>query len=494
MRFARGTSSNHIRFAAASILALAGSPASALEADALTMESLAFAGGAAIGPCAGPFLSTTARYLTFTCVSDDIVQGDANERSDTFIKDRNTGAVERVSVDSNEQEYRFGSGGGFPSVDGRYVVFTSAAPLHPDLTFTYTGFGFGNPFLRDRQLGTTELLGRTAAGGFAPQTGSAQLTGVSFATNRVLFTSSSNMIDASTPAIPRPTQVYVRDWKTGVVTLVTRTPSGTFSMGNASASTLSADGRWVAFITYASDLGPANPSETEQLMLHDLTTGLTKRLSYTQTGGEFSGNPYYQGSGGRFSADGQLLVVEANSDELGPGDAVGFSDIYVVHTQTGRYELVSTGFNDARPDNASFWPSISADGRYVSFFSRASNLLPIPQVPSVYVKDRLTGEIVNVSAPLGAPRNFWVSRTDISADGTTVAFDWRHPDADPTVGSRTLVYSAQLRGSPVASSVAIPATSPRTLLLGAVALVLAGVFAIRHRSGDQANSRMQKGA
>lgn len=62
----------------------------------------------------GPFLSTTGRYLTFTCVSDDLVPGDNNERSDTFIKDRNTAFVERVSVDSNEVEYRFGSGGGFP--------------------------------------------------------------------------------------------------------------------------------------------------------------------------------------------------------------------------------------------------------------------------------------------------------------------------------------------------------------------------------------------
>jgi hypothetical protein len=53
-------------------------------------------------------------------------------------------------------------------------------------------------------------------------------------------------------------------------------------------------------------------------------------------------------------------------------------------------------------------PSISADGRYVSFFSRASNLLPTSQAPAVYVKDRLTGEIVTVSAPLGAPRSFSV--------------------------------------------------------------------------------------
>lgn len=481
MRFLRTTSNSCARLAASAILALAGSPASALDASASTLESLAFAGGAAAGPCIGPFLSTTGRYLTFTCASDDIVPGDTNERGDTFIKDRNTGTVERASVDSNGQEYRFGSGGGFPSVDGRYVVFTSAAPLHPDLTFPYTGGGLNNAFLRDRVAGTTELLGRNNTGHFAPQTGTTQLGGVSFSRTRVLFTSESNMIDGSTPPLPRPVQVYVRDWSTGVVTLVTRTPSGAFSMaGTSGAATLSPDGRWVAFMSYASDLNTENPTGTEQLMLHDLNTGSTRRLSYPQSGGEFTGVPYYQGPAGRFSGDGQLLVVAASSDELGPGDGIGFSDIYVVHTQTGRYELISSGFNGTRPDNSSFWPSISADGRYVSFFSRASNLLSTPQAPSVYVKDRLTGEIVNVSAPLGAPLNFWVSRTDISADGTTVAFDWRHPDADPVLGSRTLVYSAQLRGSPVAAAVAVPATGMRMLTFGALALVLIGLLSIRH--------------
>jgi Tol biopolymer transport system component len=473
------------RALASVVLTLAGFPASALEAGNPVLESSAFAGGAAIGPCIGPFLSSTGRYLTFTCVSDDVVAGDANDRSDTFIKDRNTGAVDRVSVDSNEVEYRFTSGGGFPSMDGRYVVFTSAAPLHPDLDFPYTGFGYGNPFLRDRLLGTTELLGRTATGHYPPQSGAAQLRGVSFPTNLVLFTSQSNMIDATEPPIPRPVQLYVRNWNTGAVTLVTRTPAGSFSATGASGNaTISPAGRYVAFMSYASDINAENPTGTDQLMLHDVATGVTRRLSFPLSGGEFTGAPYYQNTAGRFSADGQLLAVEANSDELGPGDATGFSDIYVVHTQTGRYELVSSGFNGARPDNASFAPSISADGRYVVFFSRASNLLATPQLPAVYVKDRWTGVLINVSAPLGAPRNPSEARTDISADGSTLAFDWRHPDAYPSLGSRTLVYSVQLRGSPLAAPVTVPATGPRMLLLGALALVLASLFSIGRSARD----------
>lgn len=486
MRFSRMTLSKRARILASVLLSLAGFPASALEADAPTLESLAFAGGPAIGPCAGPFLSTTGRYLTFTCVSDDIVPGDTNERGDTFIKDRISGVVERVSVDSNEVEYRFNSGGGFPSIDGRYVVFTSAAPLHPDLTFPYSGFGFSNPFLRDRQLGTTELLGRTAAGGFAPQTGSSQLSGVSFATHRVLFTSQSNMIDGSSPPIPRPIQLYVRDWNTGSVTLVTRTPSGDFSAtGLTGGSALSPDGRSVAFISNATDLNAENPLGTNQLMIHDLGTGSTRRLSYSQSGGEFTGAPYFQSKAGTFSSDGRLLAVEASSDELTPGDAIGLPDVYVIDTQTRRYELISTGFAGARPNGGSFEPSISGDGRYVVFFSRASNLLATPQQPSVYIKDRYTGELLNVSAPLGTPRSGNISLTAISSDGSTVAFDWRHPDADPVVSSRTLVYSVRLRGTPAAEPISVPASSPLALLGGGLGLLLAGVIAVGQRRRQQ---------
>jgi Tol biopolymer transport system component len=485
MLFSRMTSTSRLQRLSFAFLALAGFPTSALEVSPLVLESRSFVGGPATGPCAAPFLSTTGRYITFACTSDDVVVGDVNERSDTFIVDRNVGTVDRVSLDSNEVSYRFNSGGGFPSVDGRYVVFTSAAPLHPDLTFPYTGFGYGNPFLRDRLLGSTELLGRSSTGTFAPQTGAAQLAGVSFNRNLVLFSSSSNMIDSAIPPVPRPVQLYVRNWLTGLVTLVTRTPSGQFSVTGASGgSAFSPNGRFVAFMSTASDLNDENQAGTDQLMIHDLESRVTRRLSYPGTGGEFTGTPYYQAKAGSFSADGQLLVVEANSDELGPGDAIGLSDVYVIDTRTGRYELISTGFGGDRPNNASFEPSISADGRYVVFFSRASNLLSTPQYPAVYVKDRWTGELKNISEELGAPRSNYIPLTAISADSSTIAFDWRHPDAAPIVGSRTLVYSTRFRGSPTGSVVAVPATNLVAMLLYLVAIVAIGAYLANRRTGE----------
>lgn len=456
---------------------LAASAARALEATPPVLASVGLSGDAAQGPCIGASLSVTGRYLTFGCSSSDLVANDDNARHDGFLVDRLTGVTERISVDSAESEHRFDSEGGFPSADGRFVVFNSNAPLHPDLTFPYIGMGHINPFLRDRSAGTTELLGRDASGNAAPRM-SALLLAVSYSTQQVLFSSQFNLLTSVPPSLPPPRQLYLRNWASGAIELVTATPAGGFSaFGGSGGGALSSDGRFVAFLSGATDLGADNPNGTSQLMLRDMRTRTTKRLSYTASGGEFMGSPYSQSLAGEFSWDATLLAVRADSDELAGDGAVGRPDTYVVHTQTGFYELISTGFGGVRPDNGSYWPGISGDGRYVVFASRASNLLATPQLPGVYVKDRWTGETINISAPLGAPGFQHISHPSISADGTTVAFDWRFADDYPLLGGRSLIYTVQLRGTPVSTPVAVPALHVPILLALIAALLALGAKA-----------------
>jgi Tol biopolymer transport system component len=455
------------------MLALLPSTAAALEATLPVVASLGYGGGAAGGPCSGPLLSETGQFLSFACLSADLVANDGNNRSDTFLVDRVSGLTERVSVDSGGSEYFYDSFSGVPSTDGRWVVFGSYAPLHPDLSFPYLQFGFYNPFLRDRLGGTTELLARDVHGGYPSQSRSAVAYGVSFGERLVLLSTESNLLTSAPPPVPRPYHLYLRNWETGALELVTATPSGEFSRSGATTAALSPDGRRVAFLSSGDDLGPANPSGTEQLMVRDRQTGTTRRLSYTASGGEFAGTPYYQLNAGVFSGDGKLLAFAADSDELSGNGAPARMDTYVVDTDSGQYELISTGHGGASPDNASFSPSISRDGRYVAFASRASNLLMTPQLPGVYVKDRWTGELINISASLGAPGHQEISNVSVSGDGSTVAFDWRFPDNFPVLGGRTLIYTVQLRGTPIASPVAVPTLGRMTtgLLIGLLVLV-----------------------
>lgn len=461
------------------MLALLSTTAAALEATPPVIASLGYGGAAAYGPCSGPSLSETGRFLSFACLSADLVANDGNNRSDTFLVDRISGLTERVSIDSGGGEHPYDSFPGIPSSDGRWVVFGSYAPLHPDLSFPYLQFGFYNPFLRDRSAGTSELLARDIHGGYPPQSRSAVAYGVSFGERLVLLSTESNLLTSAPPPVPRPYQLYLRNWETGVLELVTTTPSGEFSRLGATTAALSPDGRRVAFLSFADDLGPANPSVTEQLMVRDRQTGTTRRLSYAASGGEFAGAPYYQLNAGVFSGNGKLLAFAADSDELPGNGAAARMDTYVVNTDTGRYELISAGYGGARPDNASFSPSISRDGRYVAFASRATNLLATPQLPGVYVKDRWTGELINISASLGAPGHQEISNVSVSGDGSTVAFDWRFPDNYPLLGGRTLVYVVELRGTPIVPPVAVPALGRLTLGLLIGALVLAGCVAAR---------------
>jgi Tol biopolymer transport system component len=452
------------KFVACLALTLLPLSAAALEATAPEVASLRYVGGPSGGPCSGPLLSETGRFLSFAYVAADVVVSDGNNRSDTFLFDRVAGVTGRVSIDSNEQERLYDSFSGFPSLDGRWVAFGSYAPLHPALSFPYLQFGFYNPFLRDRLTGTTELLARDVNGGYAPQSRSSVLYGIAYTARLALLSTESNLLTPMPPPVPRPYQLYLRNWHTGALELVTATPSGGFSGLSATSGALSPDGGRVAFLSSGNDLGPSNPTGTEQLMLFDRQTGTIRRLSFTASGGGFAGNPYYQTNAGVFSGDGKLFAFAADSDELVGNGAVGRLDTYVVHTDTGQYELISTGYGGASPNNASFSPSVSSDGRYVAFASRASNLLATPQLPGVYVKDRWTGELINISASLGAPGFQEISNVSVSGDGSTVAFAWRFPDNYPVLGGRTLVYTMQLRGTPISSPVAMPALSRVALL------------------------------
>lgn len=449
-------------------------PVLALDVGAPVLETRHHLGGPAHGPCAGGWPSANGRYLAFTCRSGDIVVGDTNGTNDTFLLDRETGLVERVSVDSaGNQALIYSSGGGIPSDDGRFVAFTSTARLDPILDFPYFDFGWTNAFIRDRVAGTTTLAGKNAHGGYAVS-GETQLSSAAMSKRLVVFAATADMVGNTVG--PVANQIYVRNWQTGQVELVTATPVGALSaFGGTGAAAISGNGRFVTFMSGASDLGPSNPTNATQLMFRDLQTGITRRLSFPAGGGEFSPGGYQQSREGHLTDDGRYIAVRINSDEIVPAGAPGRPDVYVVDTVTAVYELVSRGHDGQPPDDASLEIAISGDGRYVAFFSRASNLLPMPQPHAIYVKDRFTGELVNVTASLG-PAPLFIPNLRFSADGATLAFDWLHGPGDPLLAGRTLIYTVAIRGTPIAKARPVPAVSRGMLVALSVGLGLFGLW------------------
>jgi Tol biopolymer transport system component len=460
--------------------------ASALSVDAPVLESRRSDGSLPGGACGGGRLSDDARYLVFYCQGTHL--GSLRFFGyNTFIKDRVSGEVTRVSVDSAGQGQGRDSGGGFPSADGSQVVFTSMALLHPDTPPPLPGgpadASAPHVYLRDVRARLTHLLGRGDTGMPPPLHGT-QLSDVAFGQNLVLFHASWNLIAGLPYAPTRPGQLYVRNWQTGSLDLVSATPAGGYTADGVSGGSLSRDGRYVAFNANARDLGAPLPNNDHQLFLRDRVLRTTRRISVPAAGGEFSGS-YHQWEPGRFTRDGRYLALSAASDELAAGDAPGYLDAYVVDLASRRFELISKGHDGAVPDNATFDIDISGDGRYVVFFSRASNLMAVPQPsPAVYVKDRVTGEIANVSAALGALYTYDVPSVDMSDDGSAIVFTWRHAVGVPVVGGQTLVYSARVRGTPLAPPVAVPAMAHSGLMVLLVLIALAAAGRLRAQLVD----------
>jgi archaellum component FlaF (FlaF/FlaG flagellin family) len=157
-----------------------------------------------------------------------------------------------------------------------------------------------------------------------------------------------------------------------VVQLVSVACDGTQGNGDSWPSSISADGRYVAFSSEASNLVPGDTNGRVDIFVHDRLMGQTTRVSVASDGTE--GNS--DSGGGTISADGRYVAFESAASNLVPGDTNEVADIFLHDRLTGQTTRVSVASDGTQGNDHSWWPSISADGRYVAFVSGVSNLVP----------------------------------------------------------------------------------------------------------------------
>ncbi|WBB81121.1 hypothetical protein O7606_07005 [Micromonospora sp. WMMD882] len=349
----------------------------------------------------------------------------------------------RISLDSaggQATEYR--SEPFAASADGRYVAFTSAAPnLVPDDTN-----GTWDVLVRDRRTGVTSSVSRSTTG----VVGDSSSHGQSLSPDGRYVSFTSDATNLAPDDTNGASDGFVHDRRTGRTSRVTLTDGDAQADARSYAPAISADARFVAFVSDAANLVPGDTNGVADVFLRDRRAGATVRVS--------GPNADAPSDAPTISADGRYVAFTSEA-ALVPGDTNGVADVYVRDLRTGSLRRVSVSTTGAQADALTVSPSISADGRYVAFTSEAA-LVPGDSngVADVFVRDLRAGTTVRASLTADGGQATGGSSYGpmVSADGRHVVFTSDATDLVPADGNGVAdVFVRDLRaGTTVRASLA----------------------------------------
>jgi hypothetical protein len=394
-------------------------------------------------------MSADGRFIVFTSSATNLVGNgftDTNNAPDVFVYDRLNDFTNCISTRNSSNFAANGPSGllGLTSTidisaDGRYIVYASEAS---DLVSFDTN-GVADVFLFDMGNGSTRLVSSKNSDFTAVGNGASTRPVISANGQVVAYVSSATDLSATTDTNGKP-DVYARNLNILVTKLVTANTADNnggndFSCLNTPPS-ISDDGRFVAFDSQASDLVSNDTNGAgafgTDVFVRDLQTNSTI-LASMNSAGTGSGNLDSFASGVRISGDGHFAAFGSNATDLVTGitDSNGNSDIFIRNLLTGSTSIVSVNpAGNAAGINLSQFPSISADGRFVAFTSRASNLVPVDTnngleggggIADVFVRDTQlnTTRLVSMNSTGTDSGNSSSSGpAEISADGKFVLF------------------------------------------------------------------------
>jgi Tol biopolymer transport system component len=367
--------------------------------------------GDASSQIAAPSLSVNGRYVAFLSRADNLVAGDFNGLQDAFVKDRQTGAVERVSVgaatEANDRTVSVTI-----SADGRYVAFASDAS---NLVLGDSN-GARDVFVRDLTAQTTVRVSQTRTG--VEGNGASEAPAITSTGLYVAFQSeASNLIAADTNS---SSDVFVKNLVSGTVERVSLTSTALEANGHSSRPALSLDGRYVAFASTAPNVVAGDTNGVSDVFVRDRKSKTTDRVS-VDSGGAQGNLASADTAPPAISSTGRYVAFASNATNLTfAADTNQASDVFVRDRSTARTVRVSVDHQGVSATGISTAPAISADGRYVAFTSAG---MAQRSRDAVYVRDQTAGttEMVNLRGDNSVEAN-WAENPAISADGQAVAF------------------------------------------------------------------------
>ncbi len=418
-----------------------------------------------------PSISADGRLVAFRSDATNLVVGSTNGAHSIYVKDKETGVTTRASTASDGANGNRDSDNPVISADGRFVAFDSTATNlaagdanNDCLSAAGTNTNCPDVFIKNLNSGETRIVSASTAG--AQGNRDSDHPAISGDGRYVAFRSSAaNLVTGDGNG---KSDIFLKDMQSGAVSRVSVAADGTESNGDCAQPSISTDGRFVAFLSDATDLAPDDTNGKIDVYVKDIQTGALTRVS-VGAGGQ--GNEASGLGSLAISASGRFVAFDSAADNLVPDDNNAKRDIFLKDMQSGALSLVSVSAAGAQGEEDSYSSvSVSADGRWVAFSSDAPNLVPgdtnaTSGKTNVFLKDMQTGALSPVSTSsagiIGQGKSEFAS---ISADGRFVAFDSGAPnlvEGDTNKKSDVFIKDMQ-SGTTVRISTSTSDTGPGT--------------------------------
>jgi hypothetical protein len=369
-----------------------------------------------------PEVSANGRFVVYESEAENLVSNDDNGDMDIFLYDRKKNKTKRVSVNSSGLQAHGKSYDSSISANGRYILFTSEA----DDLVPGDGNNSSDVFVYDKKKKTTKRVSVRGAG--IEGDSNSWNASISADGRFVAFGSEARNLVASDSN--NEADVFVRDLKKKKTKLVSIKSNGVQGDDESGDSHISANGRFIGFSSDASNLVSKDNNGETDVFVHDRKKKKTKRVSVKSNGKQANGDSVDP----VMSANGRFVGFASDASSLRKGSSTRLA-VFVHDRASKKTKMVSVRSNGKQGNDNSDNPSISANGRWISFQSDASNLgkKDTNNVEDVFVHDRQTKKTRRVSLRSnGGQGNGNSDDAWISGDGRWIVFE---SDADNLIGS-----------------------------------------------------------